>query len=175
MVVKDVEKLIVDVPDFPKKGIIFKNITPILFDPEVFNFTILKMLELVEGLEFDYILGIDARGFLFASCLAMKLKKGLALCRKKGKLPGKVISQSYSYEYAQNELEIEADKIIKEKKYLIVDDVLATGNTCIAAAKVIRAGRGIVENVLFFGEIEFLKGRESLSEANLQTISFLKL
>jgi adenine phosphoribosyltransferase len=175
MNLNDIHELIVDVPDFPSPGIIFKNISPVLFDPLAFSFTISAMQRLIVKWDFDYIAGIDARGFIFASCLALKLKKGLVLCRKKGKLPGEVASQTNKYEYAQNELEIETNKIIPGKKYLIVDDILATGNTCLATAKILRERKAKVNQILFFAEIKFLQGRKLLLAEGLEPVSLFNL
>lgn len=167
-------KFVKDVPNYPQKGVMFYDISPALFNSKAFRYSIIAMGDLITRLDYDFIVGIDARGFLFASALAIDLKKGLVLCRKKGKLPGKVTSQAYKYEYSQGELVIQSDKIIPGKKYLIIDDVLATGNTCLAAVQVLRKAKAVVTHSLFFGEICVLHGEELLTKNSIRTISLLK-
>lgn len=123
-----------NIPNFPKPGIMFKDITTALKNPEVFNAIIENMYGQVKNLEFDYIAAIESRGYLFAAPLAYKMNKGLVLIRKPGKLPAKVVRQEYSLEYGTDALEMHEDAIAPGQKVLLIDDLLATGGTVKAAA-----------------------------------------
>ncbi|MFZ5805686.1 MAG: adenine phosphoribosyltransferase [Verrucomicrobiota bacterium] len=161
-----------DVPDFPEKGIIFKDITPILQNSQLFRLAITVFNEHYQRKTIDTIVAIDARGFLFASALAYCLGTGVALVRKKGKLPYQTIEQSYSLEYGENTLAMHTDAIQKDQKVLIVDDVLATGGTVGATAELVKQLGGNIVEIAVFIELEFLKGREKL--APLPVFSVLK-
>lgn len=163
----DLKKLIRDVPDFPKKGIIFKDITPILKDPEALQFSVDELAELLEGTHPDQIVGIESRGFIFSPILAYKLKAGFIPVRKRGKLPAKTIRTVYSLEYGEAELEIHQDAIFKGMKVAVVDDLLATGGTSQAAVQLVEKLGGEVVAVGFLVELRFLKGREKLSGYNV--------
>ena len=153
--------LIRDIPDFPKPGILFKDITPLLASPNSFN-RILEALSIhTQGI--DYIAGIEARGFIIASALAYKTGKGFIPIRKKGKLPSKVYSRSYGLEYGDDELEIHQDAFPHGSKILLVDDVLATGGTIDAALELVAAVGGVLPIVSVLIEIESLKGREVIA------------
>src|SRR4026207_2149857 len=135
-----------DVPDFPKKGIVFKDITPVLSDPELFRASIDLFLERCRGKNVDKIVGIDARGFLFGSAVAYELGLGFVPIRKRGKLPYRTDTAKYSLEYGEAEMEMHTDAVKAGQRVVLVDDLLATGGTSAAAAALIRnAGAGLIE------------------------------
>lgn len=153
-----------DVPDFPKEGILFKDITTVLSDPTAFKKAIDLLADRYKDQDIDYIAGIEARGFIFGSALAYKLGKGFIPIRKPGKLPAKTEQVTYELEYGTDSLEIHSDAVEKGNKVLIVDDLLATGGTADAAVKLVQKIGGNVAGVAFVVELEFLKGREKLSD-----------
>ena len=132
-----------DVPDFPKKGIIFKDITPLLRDKEAFRELILTLVSKYENDDIDVIAGVESRGFIIGCPLAVMLGKGFIPIRKKGKLPWKAVSESYDKEYGTDSLEMHEDSIEKGQKVLIVDDLLATGGTALASARLVEKLGGI--------------------------------
>lgn len=164
MNLSSLEKTVKIYKDFPKKGVIFRDISPIIASPEAFKFSIDKLAEQVKKLKFGKILAIDARGFIFASALAYKLKKGLIMCRKPSKLPGKLITENFGYEYDSASLSVQKNSIKKGEKVLIVDDVLATGNTALAAYKALYKLGAKVSGIAFFLELGYLSGREFLAK-----------
>jgi adenine phosphoribosyltransferase len=161
-----------DVPNFPKHGIVFKDITPILVDPQLFHESINVFLTRCRDLPIDKIVGIDARGFLFGSAVAYALGVGFVPIRKKGKLPFKTESASYSLEYGDAEMEMHVDSIRTGEKIVLIDDLLATGGTSAAAAALIRKVGGKLLEAQFLIELEFLHGREKLNPTPVAT--FLK-
>jgi adenine phosphoribosyltransferase len=151
-----------DVPDFPKKGIVFKDITPVLSDPVLLRASIDLFLERCRGRDIDKVIGIDARGFLFGSAVAYELGVGFIPIRKRGKLPYKTESAKYSLEYGEAEMEMHTDAVKARDRVVLVDDLLATGGTSAAAAVLIRkAGADLIE-AQFLIELEFLQGRKRL-------------
>lgn len=160
--IESIKSKIREIPDWPKPGINFKDITPLLEDKKSFK----KMIDLLAApyrdKKIDKIVGIDARGFILAAALAYKLKTGLAIIRKKGKLPAKTISQEYALEYGSNTIEIHEDSILPNEKVLLVDDVLATGGTMKAAVAMVKKLKGKIIGVDFLIELSYLKGRECL-------------
>ena len=156
-------QLIRNIPDFPKSGILFKDITPLLADAKIFKQCCQAISDLAT--EADYIAGIEARGFIFAAAVATMTNKGFIPIRKSGKLPGETISKSYDLEYGQATLEIHANLIPAGKKVLIVDDVLATGGTLIAALELISDLAGEICEVAVLLEISALGGRERILKA----------
>jgi adenine phosphoribosyltransferase len=151
-----------DVPDFPKKGVVFKDITPVLRDPKLFNAAIDVLADRHIGSKLDAIVVIDARGFIFGSAMAYKLGCGIVPVRKKGKLPHKTVEEHYKLEYGEAVVEVHADALKKGDRVVLVDDLLATGGTAAAAAKLIKAlGAKLVE-IDFLIELTFLKGRNRL-------------
>ena len=138
MTLQDIRSLIIDVPDFPKPGIVFKDITPLLADPAGFRGTIDLLAERVAGLDAAAILAIESRGFIFGAALAHKMGLPIHLVRKRGKLPRASISVAYELEYGVDHLEMHGDAIVPGKRYLIVDDVIATGGTAEAVARLVR-------------------------------------
>ncbi len=161
-----------DVPDFPKKGIVFKDITPILSDPALFRASIDLFLDRCRGRKIDKIVGIDARGFLFGSAVAYELGVGFVPIRKRGKLPFKTEMASYSLEYGEAEMEMHVDAITAGEQIVLVDDLLATGGTSAAAAVLIRKAGGHLLEAQFLIELEFLHGRKQLKPTPVT--SFLK-
>jgi len=157
-----IEKLIRDVPDFPKPGILFKDITPLLQSPAGLAETIARLDRAVPASSYDVVCGIESRGFIFGTALALKTGKGFVPIRKPGKLPYKTAKESYELEYGKDTIEIHEDAVAKGERVLIVDDLLATGGTMAAAANLLRriGGRPIAAAVVI--ELEFLKGRERL-------------
>ena len=160
----DLKKLVRDVPDFPKPGIIFKDITPLLQEPQAFRQIVEQFVTRYRDRPIDVIVGVESRGFLFASVLAHALQKSLAIVRKKGKLPYLRVSYTYSLEYGEDTIELHEDAIKKNARVLIVDDLLATGGTAAATAHLVEKMGGKVEELAFVIELEFLKGREKLRD-----------
>jgi adenine phosphoribosyltransferase len=161
-----------DVPNFPRHGIVFKDITPILVDPQLFRESIEVFLERCRRLPIDKVVGIDARGFLFGSAVAYALGVGFVPIRKKGKLPFKTESAAYSLEYGDAEMEMHIDSIAPREKIVLIDDLLATGGTSAAAAALIQKVGGELLEAQFLIELEFLHGRERL--APTPVLTFLK-
>ena len=159
----ELKRLVREVPDFPKKGIIFKDITPILKNPGALQFAVDRLADLLEGTHPDQIVGIESRGFIFSPILAYKLKAGFIPVRKRGKLPAETIRTSYQLEYGESELEIHQDAIFEGMKVAVVDDLLATGGTAQAAIRLVEELGGKVVAVVFLVELTFLKGRDKLS------------
>lgn len=151
------------IPDFPKKGIIFRDITPLLSNPEAFKITTDALCELALKSGCNKIAAIESRGFLFGSAMAYKLNMPLVIVRKPGKLPWKKIREEYSLEYGTDAIEIHEDSITKSDKVVIVDDLLATGGTAEACARLVKKAGGSVDSFLFVVELEGLGGREKLS------------
>jgi len=158
------------ISDWPQKGIIFRDITPILEDKELFFSLINQLAETCENEQIDKIVGIDARGFLLASALAYKMRTGLAIVRKKGKLPYETVSREYSLEYASAILEMHKDTIKQGEKILIVDDVLATGGTMEATVEIVKRLGGDIAGILFLIEIESLNGLKKLKDQTVKSL-----
>ena len=160
----DLKSFIKDVPDYPKPGIVFKDITPLLGDKEAFAFVINNFAERFADKKIDVVVGIDARGFLLAAPVAYKLGAGLAIVRKPGKLPRKTIREDYTLEYASNTLEMHEDAITPGQNVLIVDDVVATGGTMEATCKLVKKLGGNIIGIGFLIELGFLGGKKKLGE-----------
>lgn len=163
-VADELKSLIRDIPDFPKKGIIFKDIMPLLQNKESFSKAIDTLAERYKGKKIDLIASVEARGFIFGAAMAYKLGAGLVPIRKKGKLPYKTTSVTYDLEYGQDTLEMHNDAISKGDKVLLVDDLLATGGTAGAVCDLITKSGGEIVEVTFLIELEFLKGRTKLKD-----------
>ncbi|NLW52886.1 MAG: adenine phosphoribosyltransferase [Tissierellia bacterium] len=168
----DLKSKIRVIPDFPKEGISFKDITTLLSDKDAFAETIEVLADAVKGYDFDYIAGIEARGFIIGAPLAIKLNKGFLPIRKPGKLPGKVIQESYDLEYGSNTIEMDSEALKPGDRVVILDDLLATGGTAVAATKLVESTGAVVAAVGFFVELTELKGMEMLSD--YETFSVLK-
>jgi adenine phosphoribosyltransferase len=166
----DLEKCIRDVPDFPKKGIIFKDITPLLGDYEALKETVEQLCKPYRNMGIQKVVGIESRGFIFGSIVAQCLKAGFVPIRKRGKLPAQVVSQSYDLEYGTDHIEIHADAIPAGAKVLMVDDLLATGGTMAAACKLVEKIGGKVAGVAFVVELEFLNGRRMLQGYDVHSL-----
>lgn len=170
--IDDISKYVIDVPDFPKEGIVFKDITPILLEPKVFSDLIAHFVESAKELEPTKLVAVESRGFLFGSAMAPLMNCPLVLARKPGKLPREVESQTYELEYGTDSLEIHRDAIDEGDKVVIVDDVLATGGTAQAVELLCKKLGAEVVGHRFLMEIEILKGFEKLSGS---IHSFLKV
>lgn len=166
----EVEKYIKSIPDFPKPGIIFRDVTSVTENPEGMKLAIDEMDMLLDGVDYDVIAGAESRGFIFGAPLAYKNNKGLVLVRKKGKLPRETVEMSYDLEYGQATIEIHKDSIKPGEKVVLVDDLIATGGTIEAAAKLIESLGGIVVKMVFLIELTDLKGRERLSKYDVASV-----
>lgn len=153
--------LIAEFPDFPTKGVSFKDISPLLSNPESFRLAIDEMCKAVGSLDFNKVLAIESRGFIFGSVIAYQMKKSLIMARKPGKLPGELVAQKYQSEYASSELSIQSGRLEAQDKVLIIDDVLATGYTVQAAYELTKS-LALVAGCLFLIELNYLNGREKL-------------
>lgn len=160
----DIKSLIRVIEDYPEKGISFKDITTLLKDKDGFKSTLDLLEEKLKDYDFDYIAGIESRGLIFGAPLADRLNKGFIPIRKPGKLPAEIEKVSYDLEYGTNELEIHKDAIEDGKKVVIIDDLIATGGSAMAAAKLVEAIGGKVVCFAFLIELTSLKGREDLKD-----------
>jgi len=168
--VDHLKKLIREVPDFPKKGILFYDITTLLKDKTGLAMLIDKLSEHYISQDVDLVLGMEARGFIFAPALAYRLNAGFVPVRKPGKLPAECVKYDYSLEYGTNTLEIHKDAIQKGQRVLIVDDLLATGGTAEATAKLAESLGGKVAGLGFVVELSFLNGREKLKNYDVMSL-----
>lgn len=166
----DIKNKLRHVANFPKDGVDFIDITTVLQDKDAFKETIDQMCDAVTDLDFDLIVGSESRGFMFAATLAYKLGKGFVPVRKKGKLPFKTISTTYSLEYGEDVLEMNVDAVKPGQKVLVVDDLLATGGTVKANAELVEKLGGTVSGMLFFIELTYLNGRDKLTDYNVCSI-----
>lgn len=166
----DLSKIIRDVPDFPSKGILFRDITPVLQDGEALTESIDQICRELADIDFDLVLGPESRGFIFGVPVAYAMKKGFVPVRKPGKLPCEVVSQSYDLEYGSNVLEIHKDAIKPGQRVVIVDDLIATGGTTKAMIDLVEKLGGEVVRVCYFIELEALKGRELLKDYDVRSI-----
>jgi adenine phosphoribosyltransferase len=164
------ETYVREVPDFPKPGIGFKDITPIFADPEALKKVCEHFKKAYEGIHFDVIVGPESRGFIFGVALSMYMSKGFVPVRKAGKLPGPSHRVSYSLEYGQDSLEIHQNAIKPHQKVLIIDDLLATGGTIKACEQLVRRCGGDVVGCAFFIELAFLEGRKNLPGLKVESI-----
>lgn len=175
MDINKISSAVRDIPDFPSKGIVFKDITPILQDINLFDEIIASIADKFKNIRIDKIAGIESRGFIFAMPLAVKMKIPFIPIRKKGKLPAKTVSMSYRLEYGQGDIEIHADAVKKDERVLLIDDLLATGGTTNAAVKLVEGIGGKVIAAAFVLELVFLKGRENIENKNIDLFSLLKV
>jgi adenine phosphoribosyltransferase len=159
----DLRDYIRDVPDFPKPGIVFKDITPLLVDPAAFDHAVVALAEHARPLEVELIVSAEARGFIFGGALARELGVGFVPARKPGKLPHETISVQYGLEYGVDELQLHADALGGGTRVLVHDDVLATGGTAKAKIDLVEQLGGVVAGCAFVVELEFLEGRETLA------------
>jgi len=168
----DLEKIIRDVPDFPKPGIVFKDITTLLQDGDAFRLALNRMMKkyLDANARIDKVMGIEARGFILGAVLAYKLGCGFVPARKPGKLPYRSVREEYTLEYGSNSLEVHEDGIRPGEKVLVVDDLLATGGTALAAARLVEKLGGEVAGIEFLVELSFLHGRDKLSPYKVSSL-----
>ncbi len=167
---EDLKKYIRDIPDFPKEGIIFHDITPLLQNAKAFESAVNEMAKILEGQEIDYLVGIEARGFIFASALALKLGTGLVIVRKPGKLPYVTINASYDLEYGTDSLEVHRDAIHEGSKVVLIDDLLATGGTAAAAGDLIEQLGGEVLGHCFLVELTELQGYKKVEPHSVWSV-----
>jgi adenine phosphoribosyltransferase len=166
----ELKNLIRDVPNFPKQGIIFKDITTLLKDPTGLNNAAEELLNFLPNNQITKVIGIESRGFILGGIVAQKLGAGFVPIRKPGKLPAECISESYSLEYGTDKIEIHKDAIQKGDKILLHDDLLATGGTMEAACKLVERLGGEVVQISFLIELRFLNGREKLKNYDVRSI-----
>jgi adenine phosphoribosyltransferase len=156
------EGFVRDVPDFPKPGVMFKDVTPLWADVSAFRFSVDAIADHFAGVDVDRVVGIEARGFVLAAPVAYRFGAGFVPVRKPGKLPGESVSEVYELEYGTDQLEVHRDGVLAGHKVLIVDDVLATGGTASACVRLVEGLGGVVVGLGFLIELAFLKGREKL-------------
>jgi len=163
----ELKNIIRDIADFPKKGIVFKDITTLLQDAKSYH----RMIDLLSyhyiGEKVDKVIGVEARGFIIGSALAYKLGAGIVLVRKPGKLPSEIFSKTYDLEYGTDTLEIHQDAIKPGERILITDDLLATGGTMAAVVDMVQSMGGVIVDCCFMAELEFLEGRKRLPEGKV--------
>jgi len=166
----DLEKLIADVPDFPKEGILFKDITPLLADPEGLRSTVEQLAAPYVSMGVEVVTGVESRGFIFGSLVAQHLGAGFVPIRKPGKLPREILSASYELEYGTDTVEIHSDAVAEGQKVLMVDDLLATGGTMAAACELVEKLGGRIVGLAFVIELRFLRGRDKLAGREIHSL-----
>ncbi len=164
---KSVEDYIRTIPDFPHKGIMFRDVTTLFSDPRGFRICIDQLLSPYAGMQIDKVVGLEARGFILGGAVAHQLSVGFVPIRKKGKLPGKTIEQAYQLEYGEAVMELHEDAILPGEKILVVDDLLATGGTCEASIKLIERLGGEIISAAFVIDLPELGGRERLEKMGI--------
>lgn len=167
---KKIEEYVKSIPDFPEKGIIFRDVTSVLQDADGLHLAIDEMQKFLEGVEFDVIAGTESRGFIFGVPIAYNLHKAFVPVRKKGKLPRETVSAEYELEYGKAEIEMHRDAIQPGQKVVLVDDLIATGGTIEAAARLVEELGGEVVKIIFLMELEGLKGREKLKGYDVESV-----
>lgn len=158
------------IPDFPEPGIMFRDITSLIQDPDGLRDSVDGLIRSISGVDCDVVLGLESRGFIFGTAIAYELRKGFIPVRKKGKLPRETVSVKYDLEYGEAELEIHKDAIRPGEKVVIVDDLIATGGTLEAACKLVEKLGGTVEKISVVMELAGLKGRERLKKYQLESL-----
>lgn len=167
---KKLEDYVISIPDFPKPGIIFRDVTSVVQDADGLQMAIDALMEKLDGLEFDVIAGSESRGFVFGMPLAYNLHKPFVMIRKKGKLPRETVSVSYELEYGTAELEIHKDAILPGQKVVLIDDLIATGGTSKAMIQLVESLGGNVVTNLFLMELSGLNGRRQLEGYNVDSV-----
>ena len=167
---QELKTAIRDIRDFPKPGIVFKDITPILGNKELFRTVINQLASEAKKVAPEKVVGIDARGFLFGAAVAYKLGLGFVPVRKRGKLPYETVNFSYTLEYGESDMEMHVDAVGSGQRIVLVDDLLATGGTSGAAVNLVHRLGGVVAAALFFIELEFLNGRQKLSDVPVHSL-----
>jgi adenine phosphoribosyltransferase len=168
--VKKIMSHIRDIPDFPHEGILFKDVTPILGNPDILSMAIEQMITPWSERPVDKVIGIESRGFIFGTPIAQMTNAGFVPLRKPGKLPSETFSQTYELEYGQDALEMHVDAVKPRDEVLIVDDLLATGGTAEAACKLVEMAGGTVIGVCFLVELGFLNGRDKLDGYQVESV-----
>jgi len=171
----ELSKYIRSIPDYPKKGILFRDITTLIKNKEAFKETIDQLSKLASKIKFEKLVAIESRGFIFASALSYNLSKSLILMRKKGKLPADTFSQDFVLEYGKSTIEIHKDSINKNDSVLIIDDLIATGGTAEAAAKLVKKSGGKVAGFIFVINLFDLGGIKKLEDKGYKALSLIKL
>jgi adenine phosphoribosyltransferase len=166
----DLRAFVRDIPDFPRPGIVFKDITPLLLDPRALDAAVARLSRFASELEIDFVVAAEARGFILGGALARALGAGFVPARKRGKLPKEVISSEYALEYGIDALEVHADALAGGPRVLIHDDLLATGGTAAAVCDLVRQLGGEIVACAFLVELTFLKGRERLAPNHVHSL-----
>ncbi len=167
---KKLEEYVVTIPDFPEPGIMFRDITSVIQDPDGLKLAVDGLVNLVKDLDFDLVIGPESRGFIFGVPVAYLLGKGFIPVRKKGKLPRETVSEKYDLEYGQAEVEIHKDAVCPGQKVVIVDDLMATGGSAQAAAKLVEKLGGEVVRMVFVMELAGLEGRKKLAKYDVESL-----
>lgn len=167
---KDLKDYVTAIPNFPKEGIIFRDVTTILSDPDGLRLAVDGLVKMMDDVDFDLVLGSESRGFIFGTPVAYAMGKGFILVRKKGKLPRETISESYDLEYGKAELEMHKDAIKPGQRVVIIDDLIATGGTTEAIVKMVERLGGKVVKIGFVIELAGLKGREKLKGYDIDSL-----
>lgn len=167
---KEIQEYVRSIPDFPEEGIIFRDVTTVLQDAEGLKLAIDSMMELLEGVDFDVIVGTESRGFIFGVPIAYEMGKPFVPARKKGKLPCETVSVTYDLEYGSAEVEMHKDAIKPGQKVVLVDDLIATGGTIEACAKMIETLGGEVVKIIFLMELAGLNGRDKLQKYDVASV-----
>jgi adenine phosphoribosyltransferase len=166
----DLNSFIRNIPDFPKPGVIFRDITPMLADAKAFDFAVEKMIEPFASEKIQKVVATEARGFIFGSIAANKLGAGFVPVRKKGKLPFKTDWETYSLEYGEASIEVHADAFNEGERVLLMDDVLATGGTMAAVCRLVQRQNAVVAGISFLCELDFLNGRKLLPSVPVHSV-----
>ena len=169
----DLKKYIRSIPDYPKKGILFRDITTLIKDKQAFKYTVDQLFEITKGLNFEKVVAIESRGFIFASAVAYRLSKPLILIRKKNKLPAETYSEDFELEYGKATIEIHKDSIEKNEKVIIIDDLIATGGTAEAASKLVKKSGGEIESFIFVINLFDLGGMDNLKKKSYKTFALI--
>ncbi len=167
---KELKDYIKSIPDFPTPGVMFRDVTSVLDDPEGFQLSVEELIRLLDGVEYDVIAGVESRGFIFGAPLAYRQGKAFVPVRKKGKLPRETVEMTYDLEYGTATIEIHKDAIKPGQKVVIIDDLIATGGTIEAAAKLVEQLGGEVVKMIFLIELTDLKGRERLAGYDVASV-----
>lgn len=167
---ENLEDYVLTIPDFPEPGIMFRDITSLIQDPDGLQDSVDGLIEALKGVEFDKVLGLESRGFIFGTAIAYALHKGFVPVRKKGKLPRETVSARYDLEYGQAEIEIHKDSINKGERVVIIDDLIATGGTLEASCKLVEDLGGEVAMIAVVMELAGLNGRKKLDKYNVKSL-----
>ena len=167
---KTVDDYVKSIPDFPEPGIIFRDVTSVVQDPDGLKLAIDELIRKLDGVDFDVVAGLESRGFVFGMPVAYALGKGFVMVRKKGKLPRETVSRSYDLEYGSASIEIHRDAILPGQRVVVIDDLIATGGSAEAACKLVEELGGTVVKVLFLMELAGLKGREKLKAYDVDSV-----